>query len=62
MKTHTVSRLFRPLKWTSQFVPFIRLSGNWLTMAGFHPGTHVTVRVENGALIIEPLKREEAGQ
>ena len=56
MKTLTVSRLFRPLRWKSQFVPFIRISGNWLAQAGFNPGTYVTVRVEGGALIIEPLK------
>jgi hypothetical protein len=55
MKTHTVSRLFRPLRWETQFVPFIRLSGKWLAAAGFVPGRRVTVRVENGALIIEPL-------
>lgn len=54
MKTITVTKLFRPLRWESQFVPFIRMSGKWLAMAGFHPGTHVTVRVENGALIITP--------
>lgn len=59
MKTLTVSKLFRPLRWKEQFVPFIRMSGNWLTMAGFHPGTHVTVRVENGSLIITPATRED---
>lgn len=62
MKTITVSKLFRPLKWKSQFVPFIRVSGNWLAMAGFHPGEQVTVRVENGALIIEPLISVEVAQ
>jgi Toxin SymE, type I toxin-antitoxin system len=60
MKTLTVSKLFRPLRWSTQFVPFIRFSGHWLTAAGFHPGTHVTVRVENGALIITPLEKEAA--
>lgn len=59
MKTLTVSKLFRPLRWKTQFVPFIRISGNWLAMAGFHPGTHVTVRVENGSLIITPATRED---
>lgn len=59
MKTLTVSKLFRPLKWKTQFVPFIRISGNWLAMAGFHPGSHVTVRVENGSLIITPATRED---
>ena len=59
MRRLTVSKLFRPLRWKTQFVPFIRISGNWLAMAGFHPGTYVTVRVENGALIIEPLEKKE---
>ncbi len=59
MKSLTVSKLFRPLRWKEQFVPFIRCSGKWLEAAGFHPGNKVTVRVENGALIIEPLKPEE---
>lgn len=58
MKSLTVSKLFRPLRWKEQFVPFIRMGGNWLAMAGFHPGDRVTVRVENGALIIEPFKPE----
>ncbi len=55
MKTLTVTRLFRPLRWSTQFVPFIRCSGKWLAAAGFTPGSKVTVRVENGALIIEPV-------
>ena len=54
MKTLKVTKLFRPLRWSTQFVPFIRISGKWLAAAGFHVDTHVTVRVENGALIIEP--------
>lgn len=54
MRTLTISKLFRPLKWRTQFVPWIRLSGNWLAMAGFNPGEKVTVRVENGSLIIAP--------
>lgn len=58
MRTLTVSKLFRPLKWNTQFVPFIRLGGNWLTQAGFNPGEKVTVRVENGALIIEPHRED----
>lgn len=58
MKTLTVSKLFRALRWESQFVPFIRCGGKWLAAAGFHPGDKVTVRVENGALIIEPATRE----
>jgi hypothetical protein len=66
MKTLTVSRLFRmqpihrPLRWSTQFVPFLRVSGKWLAAAGFHPGGKVTIRVENGALIIEPLREGTA--
>lgn len=56
MRKLTVSTLFRPLKWSTQLVPFLRLSGNWLAIAGFNPGDKVTVRVENGALVIEPYK------
>jgi hypothetical protein len=59
MKTLTVSKLFRPLRWKTQFVPFIRISGNWLALAGFHPGSHVTVRVEGGSLIITPATAED---
>jgi hypothetical protein len=33
-------------------VPFLRLSGLWLTAAGFHPGQHCKVTVANGALLI----------
>lgn len=62
MKTLTVTTLFRPLKWTEQFVPFIRFGGKWLAAAGFEPGKKVTVRVENGALIIEPYRPEAAAQ
>ena len=58
MKTLTVTKLFRPLRWQTQFVPFIRMSGHWLAAAGFHPGKKVSIRVENGALIIEPFKGE----
>jgi hypothetical protein len=58
----TVSKLFRPLRWKTQFVPFLRVSGKWLESAGFHPGEKVTVRVENGALIIEPHKSAEVAQ
>jgi hypothetical protein len=59
MKTLKVTRLFRPLRWSTQFVPFIRISGHWLAMAGFAPDTHVTVRVEGGSLIITPATRED---
>jgi hypothetical protein len=56
MKTLTVSTLFRPLRWSTQLVPFLRCSGKWLAAAGFTPGTRVIVRVENGSLIITPEK------
>lgn len=62
MRTLTVSKLFRPLKWRTQFVPFIRVSGNWLALAGFNPGEKVTVRVENGALIITPFREGSDAQ
>jgi len=54
MKTLKISTLFRPLRWSSQLVPFLRCSGKWLADAGFTPGTRVIVRVENGSLIITP--------
>lgn len=57
-RTLTVTKLFRPLRWKTQFVPFLRIAGNWFEMAGFHPGDKVTVRVENGALIIEPHRED----
>lgn len=56
MKTLTVSKLFRPLRWESQFVPFLRISGDWLAEAGFHIGKEVHVRVENGELILTPVE------
>lgn len=58
MKSLTVSKLFRPLRWKTQFVPFIRMGGNWLAMAGFQPGDRVTVEVADGALIIRPYSPE----
>ena len=59
-RTLTVSTLFRPLRWKTQFVPFLRIAGNWFAMAGFHPGDKVTVRVESGSLIITPFREEAA--
>lgn len=59
-RTLTVTKLFRPLRWDTQFVPFLRIAGKWFESAGFHPGTKVTVRVENGALIIEPYREDYA--
>jgi len=57
-RTLTVSTLFRPLRWKTQFVPFLRIAGNWFAMAGFHPGDKVTVRIEDGSLIITPFREE----
>ena len=43
-----------------QAVPAIRLSGKWLNAAGFNIGDFVSVKCENGRLIIEPdVKRAE---
>ena len=36
--------------------PSLRLNGNWLEEAGFSTDTPVTVSVEPGRLVIEPLK------
>jgi hypothetical protein len=55
-RTLTVSTLFRPLRWKTQFVPFLRIAGNWFQMAGFNPGDKVTVSVEDGALVIRPFR------
>ena len=59
MKTLTVSTLFRPLRWETQLVPFLRMSGKWLNAAGFTPGKKVNVRIENGELILTPADRSE---
>ncbi len=37
-------------------VPFLRLAGRWLSAAGFAPGERVSVQVEEGRLVIEPLE------
>lgn len=34
--------------------PAIRLRGQWLARAGFEAGQRVTVRVENGRIVITP--------
>lgn len=45
----TVYQFYRtPDKCTSQ----IRLQGDWLSSAGFSPGTKITVQVEEGRLVI----------
>ncbi len=36
--------------------PSLRLNGNWLAEAGFCTDTPVTVSVEPGRLVIEPVK------
>ncbi|MBA7800537.1 SymE family type I addiction module toxin [Citrobacter sp. C348] len=36
--------------------PNMRLNGNWLGEAGFSTDTPVTVSVEQGRLVIEPVK------
>lgn len=37
-----------------QAVPAIRLSGKWLNAAGFNIGDFISVKCEEGRLIIEP--------
>ncbi len=37
-------------------VPFLRLAGRWLASAGFAVGERVSVQVEDGRLVIEPLE------
>ncbi|KGB05783.1 toxin SymE, type I toxin-antitoxin system family protein [Enterobacteriaceae bacterium ATCC 29904] len=36
--------------------PSLRLNGNWLAEGGFSTDTPVTVSVEHGRLVIEPVK------
>ncbi|MEB6380850.1 type I toxin-antitoxin system SymE family toxin [Leclercia adecarboxylata] len=36
--------------------PSLRLNGNWLGKAGFSTDTPVIVSVEQGRLVIEPVK------
>ncbi|WP_419146411.1 SymE family type I addiction module toxin [Leclercia adecarboxylata] len=36
--------------------PGLRLNGNWLAEAGFSTDTPVIVSVEQGRLVIEPVK------
>lgn len=36
--------------------PSLRLNGNWLAEEGFSTDTPVTVSVEQGRLVIEPVK------
>ncbi|QRR03551.1 SymE family type I addiction module toxin [Dyadobacter sandarakinus] len=40
--------------WNSKLVPEIRLCGKWLEEMGFDYGDRITVRLEEGRLIIEP--------
>ncbi|WP_031526134.1 SymE family type I addiction module toxin [Dyadobacter crusticola] len=41
-------------QWNFKFVPEIRLCGKWLEDLGFDCGEHITVRMEDDKLIIEP--------
>ena len=54
MRSLTVSSLYRPRRWESQSVPYVRLSGKWLARAGLTPGQRLTVRLEHGSLILTP--------
>lgn len=38
-------------------VPFLRLRGRWLEHAGFREGDQVQVEVEEGRLVITPIKK-----
>jgi hypothetical protein len=38
-------------------VPDIRLSGQWLTRAGFIPGSRLAVAVEHGRLVVTVIAR-----
>ncbi|HBZ67592.1 MAG TPA: hypothetical protein DEO70_12210 [Bacteroidales bacterium] len=38
---------------TTVSFPEIRLSGKWLKIAGFNPGTHVRIEVSKNSLTIE---------
>lgn len=60
MRTLTITKLFRPLRWQTQFVPFLRLSGKWLAAAGFQPGGKVIVSIVDGALVVRPWTQEVA--
>ncbi|MCB1035181.1 MAG: SymE family type I addiction module toxin [Acidobacteria bacterium] len=64
----TVSRTFRELSGRKRWqlpavreVPFLRMKGDWLGVAGFPVGSKVRVQVEPGRLVIEPVSSEGAG-
>ncbi|CAG5069749.1 hypothetical protein DYBT9623_02486 [Dyadobacter sp. CECT 9623] len=49
------SKFQQTSQWNSKFVPEIRLCGKWLEDMGFEYGAHITVRLEDSRLIIEPV-------
>jgi toxic protein SymE len=49
------SKYQRFSQWNSKHVPEIRLCGKWLEDMGFDYGEHITVRLEDDKLIIEPV-------
>lgn len=52
-KTIKISRRLHEQKFKYVSKPFIRLSGNWLSEAGFEYGTNITVSITKNKLIIE---------
>ena len=58
----TVTGLFRP-GWHAfplrEQVPLLQLVGPWLERAGFFPGAQVTVRVQQGRLVVVLRNRDE---
>jgi cell division inhibitor SulA len=53
-RSATISALFRRNRWSFSVVPFLRLSGRWLSEAGFPTGCKVQVHVEAGSITIRP--------
>jgi Toxin SymE, type I toxin-antitoxin system len=43
-------------------VPFVRLAGRWFAEAGFQIGDLVSVKVDSGRLVIEPVTKDSIGQ
>ena len=49
----TVTEQGRTNRWSVTFVPYIRLSGNWLQQLGFNAGKKVEVSFVDGGLMIK---------
>lgn len=61
IRTLTITDYHYPVNYGhyTNFVPFIRLRGNWLTKAGFQTGQKIKVLVSKKRLIIIPKKKNE---